>query len=71
MSAVVGEDLFSTVNYEPARQGEIHRTFCDISLARAELGFNPSTPLRAGLATTWEWFKERPGAARRVSEKTV
>jgi len=32
-------------------------TFCDNSKARRLLGFAPSTPVREGLARTWEWFR--------------
>jgi len=47
------------VRYEPARAGEVHATWCDISKARRELGFEPSTPLADGLAKTWRWFLDR------------
>jgi dTDP-glucose 4,6-dehydratase len=33
----------------------------DISLARAELGWEPNVPLRQGLAVTAEWFRGRLG----------
>jgi UDP-glucose 4-epimerase len=64
MSKVVGEDLFARVDYHPARQGEITRTYCDISLARSRLGFDPRMPLEQGLAATWEWFLSRNAASR-------
>jgi UDP-glucose 4-epimerase len=44
------------VDYRPARQGEIARTWCQIDHARAQLGFDPATPLAQGLAATWQWF---------------
>jgi UDP-glucose 4-epimerase len=47
------------VQYEPARAGEVHTTWCDISKAREGLGFNPDTPLATGLAETWNWFTAR------------
>lgn len=53
---VVGATPIS-VRYEAFRKGEVHTTWCDISLARRELGFEPSTPLIEGLAATWSWFK--------------
>lgn len=46
------------VEYRPARGGEILRTWCDVSRARARLGFAPDTPLSEGLAATWQWFCE-------------
>ena len=59
MSAVTGEDLVKQVNYVPARAGEVHYTYCDVSLAQAELAFAPSTSLREGLTATWNWFQGR------------
>ena len=47
------------VAYHPARTGEIERTWCDITRARADLGFDPATPLAQGLAQTWDWFCAR------------
>lgn len=47
------------VDYRPARTGEIEHTWCDVSRARAALGFAPDTPLDEGLARTWEWFVTR------------
>lgn len=52
---VVGNSAIA-VDYRPARAGEIERTWCDVSKARAELGFRPDTPLGVGLAATWAWF---------------
>jgi UDP-glucose 4-epimerase len=53
------------VDYRPARGGEITRTWCDVSRARARLGFAPDTPLQAGLADTWRWFcHELPASAQ-------
>jgi len=52
--AVSGER--TKVSYEPARRGEVHTTWCDISKARGELGFDPATPIEQGLAATWQWF---------------
>ena len=38
---------------EPARGFDVPRTWLDISLARATIGWAPSTPLRDGLAAAW------------------
>ncbi len=54
MRAATGRDL--DVVYEGFRAGEIRDTWCDISKARRSLGFDPVTPLEAGLRRTWEWF---------------
>jgi nucleoside-diphosphate-sugar epimerase len=42
----------------PAPLGDPRRTGCDPSLAMAELGFVPRTPLREGLAAQLEWMLE-------------
>ena len=47
---------------EPDRRGEIRRAFSDISRARADLGYSPDTPLRAGLTTTSDWFRQEYGS---------
>jgi UDP-glucose 4-epimerase len=49
--------------YEPPRKGEVLRNYCDISLARRELGYSPQVELREGLARTWEWFLANKGAS--------
>ena len=55
------------VRYLPARSGEILRTWCDVSQARARLGFAPNTQLNDGLAKTWQWFLEQ----RKLQEPAV
>ncbi len=47
------------VDYRDFRAGEVRYTYCDISRARAELGYAPSTTLADGLRQTWAWFQER------------
>jgi UDP-glucose 4-epimerase len=46
------------VDYQPFRAGEVYATWCDVSKARRELGFDPATPLSQGLAVAWDWFIE-------------
>jgi UDP-glucose 4-epimerase len=50
------------VRREPARAGEVARSYSDVSRARAELGYDPRTELRTGLAVTRDWFVEAYGA---------
>ena len=45
------------ISHAPERPGEIRRAFSDISRARAELGYDPSTDLTDGLRMTAEWFR--------------
>jgi len=49
------------VDYRPARAGEIDRTWCDVTRARAELGYAPVTALADGVAQTWAWFRDAAG----------
>ena len=56
MKAAVGNGFPITVRYEPFRSGELRHTWCDISNAREQLGYNPMTSLEQGLAQTWDWF---------------
>jgi nucleoside-diphosphate-sugar epimerase len=46
----------------PAPLGDPRRTGCDPSLAMAELGFVPRTPLRDGLAAQLEWMIAEDGS---------
>lgn len=47
------------VRYEPFREGEVRHTWCGIDNARKAFGFDPATPLKDGLATTWAWFQQQ------------
>jgi UDP-glucose 4-epimerase len=53
------------ITHAPTRKGEVLRNYCDISLARKELGYAPKLGLQEGLARTWEWFL----AKQRTSSK--
>ncbi len=53
----------STVRHEPARAGEIARSFSDISRAREALGYDPSVgPRRGARGDTRDWFVNAPRA---------
>lgn len=62
MQAVVAPRVLD-VRYESFRAGEVLATYCDITKARRELSFEPSTTLRDGLSRTWEWFLAHPSVA--------
>jgi UDP-glucose 4-epimerase len=57
------------VTYLPARRGEVHSTWCDISKAAQTFGFTAPTQLADGLRPTWEWFAEN--RVGRMCETTV
>jgi UDP-glucose 4-epimerase len=59
MRETVGREHTFEVRYEPARQGEIHTTYCDISKASKAFGYSTPTSLEAGLSATWRWFLEQ------------
>lgn len=46
------------VEYAEFRAGEVHTTYCDVTKAKREIGFDPSTPLADGIRQTWDWFLE-------------
>jgi UDP-glucuronate 4-epimerase len=42
---------------KPEQPGDVRQTFADISRAREELGYSPSTPLAVGLSRYVEWVR--------------
>lgn len=42
----------------PAPPSEPSITYCDNTLARTLLGFDPQTPIQDGLAKTWAWLRD-------------
>lgn len=46
-----------SVRFTPARRLDVPVSCLDIGRAKSELGWMPSTPLREGIAKTWEWVK--------------
>ncbi|MEY2584952.1 MAG: UDP-glucuronate 4-epimerase, partial [Verrucomicrobiota bacterium] len=50
------------INQLPEQPGDVPLTCADISKARKLLGYNPTTPLSAGLPKFVEWFRaQKPG----------
>ncbi len=47
----------AVIDRQPLQPGDVDRTFADISLARKELGYNPSTDLAKGLESFVNWFR--------------
>jgi UDP-glucuronate 4-epimerase len=46
-------------NYKPMQEGDVDRTFADISQAREKLGYNPSTTLENGLKNFLHWYEQQ------------
>lgn len=47
----------ATLERLPAQQGDVSRTFADISRARAVLGYAPSIPVGEGIPRFVEWYR--------------
>jgi UDP-glucuronate 4-epimerase len=45
------------IDRRPMQPGDVQRTFADVSRARTELGYEPSTEFRAGLERFVAWFR--------------
>lgn len=56
---VCGEDRPFTIKHEAFRPGEVMSTYCDISKARRDLGFNPTTSLEQGVEKVWRYFQHQ------------
>ncbi|MEN6423753.1 MAG: GDP-mannose 4,6-dehydratase [Phycisphaerales bacterium] len=48
--------------YLPVQPGDVDRTYADIARAQTQLGYKPSTDIRAGLACFVAWFRRNRGA---------
>lgn len=61
MIAAVGRALGKepVVDRQPEQPGDVRQTYADISRARSELGYDPSTPFDEGLARFVSWFRSR------------
>ncbi|MES1910262.1 MAG: hypothetical protein MHM6MM_002889 [Cercozoa sp. M6MM] len=54
------EDVMDTtarIEYKPAAPGDVKRTHASIARSRSVLGYQPTTPLRAGLEHFSQWFQ--------------
>jgi nucleoside-diphosphate-sugar epimerase len=59
---VVGRPV--VVQRDAPQPGDMRDTFADTSLARADLGFEPKTPLAEGLAAEYAWLEPQLGLPR-------
>ena len=50
------------IHDHPSVPGDQRRTKADTTLIRSELGWEPTTSLRDGLAAQWEWAAARVAA---------
>ena len=47
----------AVIDRRSMQPGDVNRTYADVTLARNELGYQPSTDLATGLARFVEWFR--------------
>ena len=57
VSEIVGRDAVVETKLIPP--GDVDHTFADLTRSRAELGYEPSTPLEEGLRRQWDWMQAR------------
>ncbi len=48
----------------PIQPGDVPATFADIGRARAKLGFEPTTPIEAGVPRFVKWYLDYHGLGR-------
>jgi nucleoside-diphosphate-sugar epimerase len=46
------------VHADPVQRGDMRHTYADTSLARTDLGFNPTVTLEEGLASEYQWLAD-------------
>ena len=49
------------VQLEPMQMGDVARTYADIEASRRDLGFEPSTPISAGIPRFIAWYRDYYG----------
>ena len=49
------------VTLEPMQPGDVARTYADIDASRRDIGFEPATPISAGIPKFIAWYKEYYG----------
>ena len=54
---IAGSDL--APKYGPERKGDVKHSLADISKAKTLMGYNPSTSIRDGLKTAFEWYRRQ------------
>lgn len=55
IETIVGKK--AVLNQLPMQQGDVSRTFADISKARAEIGYNPAYDFETGMKKFVDWYK--------------
>jgi UDP-glucuronate 4-epimerase len=60
--ALLEKELGTTarIDRQPLQPGDVPQTYADITKARRLLGYNPQTPIEAGIKKFIGWFRARP-----------
>ncbi len=45
------------IDRKPMQPGDVERTWADLTRSKAELGYEPTTSIEAGIARQWEWMQ--------------
>lgn len=51
----------AVIDFQPMQPGDVARTYADIDAIRAGLGYEPTTPIDAGIPAFVDWFKAYAG----------
>lgn len=51
----------AVIDFQPMQPGDVPRTFADIDAIRADLGYQPTTPIDVGIPAFVEWFRAYTG----------
>jgi UDP-glucuronate 4-epimerase len=61
IAGVVGRE--AVIERAAMQPGDVERTWADLTRARAELNYNPTTQLRDGVERQWSWMREAEALA--------
>ncbi len=61
MIAMIGQTVGRepVIEQKPMQPGDVERTWADLEISRAELGYAPQTTFEEGLARLWSWLRDR------------
>ena len=51
----------AVIDLQPMQPGDVPRTYADIDAIRADLGYQPTTPIDVGIPAFVEWFRDYTG----------
>jgi UDP-glucuronate 4-epimerase len=51
-------DKKASIQYKPVREGDVIKTFSDVSLLKERFGYQPSVNVKLGLQKFYDWYKD-------------